>query len=649
MMVEFIARLALAGALVGSGAFIGPEEFAFVWRVALLFATYSGIAYLLERRGMRNPGVSGFVAVADAALIAYLVARFGVLERYAFLVLAPCAFAAARHGSNSAAMAPIAAAWLLVAANLSTRMPPSGPLLVQVLAVLAVGLLMNQARIVMTVTREIEVPIVPPTEGPEPVHFMELRENFRRLRDHCRDVEHRSRRDRTSMALYEAVRNHSGRAYTRLAQALREVTGAEAVSLHTASAMGDMMIVRGVSGPMPEDLHSTAFAIGQGLSEYQQRSRMDQLLAAIRDPEARQASGSVLLKDRGRLVGMIGLVHTSVEGLDESIAKVEEAMPMLVSLLREEDQREAARRRLSEMETLYGIATVMAGAETPTTLAARVVRELADSLPLQHLSVHALDGSEAILLASAGPAVRLEEQLEFEGGTGVEAWKRAGATELHIPDVPGSGLVDRTIALKKRTGSFCLIPLRFGREPYGYLTASANAVGGLDEKTMATLRATASELSRAIGRLEGAQRGAEGLANPREFQSAVSEHPRGCLVYLEPLRLDEMIETFGRPGVDHAVRTFAVRLLGQLPAGGLLCRRREGDLVAYLRDTDEGFARRWANEATALASMVPLRTPDGRARIPFGLRAKVARLGPIDGMVAGEDRQIRPFSGQAAS
>ncbi len=643
-------RLALAAALVGAGIVVGPEAFDFVWRVALLFATYSGIAYLLERRGLRNPGVSGFVAVADAALIAYLIARFGVLEPYAFLVLAPCAFATARHGSNSAAMAPIAAAWLLVAANLATRMPPSGSLLIQVLAVLTVGLLMNQARIVMTVTREIEIPITPPTEGPEPVHFMELRENFRRLRDHCKDLERRSRRDRVSMTLYEAARGHAGKAYTRLAQALREMTGAESLSLHTASGLGDLMVVRGVSGPIPEEIHSTAFTIGQGLSEYQQRSRMDQLLRSLRDPDARQATGSVLLKDRGRLVGMLCMVHNAVERLDEAVAKVEEAMPMLVTLLREEDLRESNRRRLAELETLYGIATVVAGAETVTSLAARVVRELAETLPLQHVSVHALDGDEALLLASSGPLVRLEQHLDFDGVTGIGGWVRAGASELHMRDVPGSGLVDRTVALKRRAGSYCLIPIRFGPEPYGYLAASTNAVGGLDEGIMAVLRSTATELSRAIGRLEGAPRGPEGLANPTEFQAAVTQHPAGCLVYLEPLRLEETIENFGRPAVDHALRTLAVRLLGQLPAGGLLCRRREGDLVAYLRDVDESFARRWANESTAVASMVPLRTPDGRARIPFGLRAKVARLGPLETLAGTvEGRQIRSFSEHMAS
>ena len=141
--------------------------------------------------------------------------------------------------------------------------------------------------------------------------------------------------------------------------------------------------------------------------------------------------------------------------------------------------------------------------------------------------------------------------------------------------------------------------------------------------------------------------GPEGLCTPKEFQEAVGQHPFGCLVYLEPIRLDELIATFGKPALDHAARTLAHRLLSQLPAGGLLCRRPEGDLVAYLRDVEETFARSWANEATTLASMAPLKTPDGRVRVPYGIRAKVARLAPTEMLL--KDPQTHQFSRVSAS
>ena len=73
------------------------------------------------------------------------------------------------------------------------------------------------------------------------------------------------------------------------------------------------------------------------------------------------------------------------------------------------------------------------------------------------------------------------------------------------------------------------------------------------------------------------------------------------------------------------------RLTGQvraaLPEGSSLCRRDRGDLVALLQ-TDEEFARRWANEIAAGASLIGVTMGEKGKRIPFAIRAKVAALDP---------------------
>lgn len=151
-MLEFVVRAVFWFAVVGLTAAVDREQLGTIGQVAALGGAFAVLVALLDRRSLRNPGVSGWVAVIDAAFLAFLAARFGYLTQFGFLVLAPCAYAAARHGSNPAAMAPIASAWILVAANLTTASTPSGPLLGQALAVLVVGLLLTQARIVLTVT-----------------------------------------------------------------------------------------------------------------------------------------------------------------------------------------------------------------------------------------------------------------------------------------------------------------------------------------------------------------------------------------------------------------------------------------------------------------------------------------------------------------
>ena len=45
-----------------------------------------------------------------------------------------------------------------------------------------------------------------------------------------------------------------------------------------------------------------------------------------------------------------------------------------------------------------------------------------------------------------------------------------------------------------------------------------------------------------------------------------------------------------------------------------------------LADADVSVASLWANQASVLASMVAITTPDGRARVPLGLRVKVSAL-----------------------
>jgi len=482
----------------------------------------------------------------------------------------------------------------------------------------------------MTVTRPAAPEPTPQTlsDGPEPIAYLELRENFRSLRDQYRDLERRSRRDRIAVQLTEAADATGETFEQRIAHRLREITGAAGTTLHTCAQFADAVVVRAASGNVPEPLKTAMFPLAKGLSEWQMRHRIEQAMLVAQEENHRTLGATVLLKHRGLIVGALCLTDESRHRLDEAVAKAEEAAPFVAAQIQKEQVEAQERRRLREIELLYTIATTASGAESAANLAARVARELNEILNPGHLAIWFLDGDSVYSVAALGASHRLFESLNFDGQTGIPGWLASGGEEVHLFDTADDARIDRVEALKRRVGSYALIPIDVSASVFGFLTVATNASGAIDVKELETIRIVAAELGQALARLDGSVKGPAGFATPREFQDAVGQAERGVLVTLEPLRLDQLIEQFGRPVVEMAFRKFAAKLRLTLPVGALLCRPSEGDWIIFLRDLDEPFARHWAAEATATASLIPLRTPDGSRRIPLGVRAKIAEIAP---------------------
>ncbi len=625
-MLELIARLVAAALALAAAGFLGKPSFDLTWRVGLFVSTYSAFVFLLEKRKLRNAGVSGFVAVADAWALAVLMAQAGQLERFGFVVLAPMALAVTRDGSNPASMAPLATSALLVCSNLFGGKGMTAPILVQAGCVLGIGLMVNQRRIVVTQTLQIEPPPANPLESEPPYAYLELRENFRALRDHARELENRSRRDKMVTQLWEAAQSVTETTCGALAAKLQELTGANGLTLYAVSQIGEKMVVQAFSGHVPQDARTAAFDVPRGVGVNGIKDAMDRAVRAVRDPEVDTETRCVLLKDRGRVLGMVSLFHPNPEKLAEAADRAEEAASTTAALIRQHTEREELNRRLREAEMLYLVAGTSTGAETPTTIASRVAREIWESLRLDHLSVFFMDGFQAIQAVSHGASSRLLEAMSFGAGNGVKGWMGAGSPELFLFDAFDDQRLPKNEALRRRVGSFALIPLQFGERPFGYITAATHRVGGIDAGQLETLRVVGAELGQALARLEHGYRNSEGLATPKEFRAILDGAADGSLVYLELIRREELVESYGKPAVSYAVRKFATRMRAKLPVGGVMCRREEGDYVVYLRGMDESAARSWANDAAATASMIGITTPDGRARIPLALRAKVAKI-----------------------
>ncbi len=625
-MVELTVRMVLAtAALLASGA-TGTPPFDLTAQGVALFATYSFLLWGLERRGMRNSGVSGLAGAADAAVVAFLMAGAGQIDRLGFLSLTPLVWAVTRHGANALSMAPIVSAWLLVGANLFDGRGWTPTLLAQAAGVLGIGLLVHRTRQVVTVREVVEVPVDRPGEPIVPADYTELRENYRTLRAHARDLERRGKRDRTTVQLLDATENGGENPFLAMARRLREVLNVEGVNLYSFSNQVDAMVVRASAGEVPGALRDTAFPLTTPIADWQARDRLEAAFRAVPYPAAH--TSAVVLKDSGRIIGALGLYDSTKGRIHEAADVAAEVADTVGWLLRKLHEREDERRRLRESGLLYEVASVTQGSDTPLTLATRLVREMWDMLRLDHVALHVVDGGSTMTLASEGAAMNVLELLAFPGAAGLPGWLEIGAPEVVLLDARDDERLSHEAALKRRVGSFVVVPLTFGDRPNGFLTAGTHRVNGIGAAELEALRVVAAEAGQALGRLQVGTGQAFGLAAPVEFHRRVTAAGTGHLVYLEVPRRDELEQAHGKTSVDFAVRQLALRLRATLPTGGLLCRRPEGDYIAFLETDDEGAAGQWANSAVATAALVPVSTPDGRVRLPLALKAKVARLSP---------------------
>jgi hypothetical protein len=621
-MFELALRTGAALVLLGAGWAGGSPTWDSAWRLAVLWLALGAAGWLLERRGIRSPGLSGWLAVGDAAAIAWALGATGMLGQIGFLVLAPCAWAASRHGANATAMAPLAASALLVAENFAGGWAFGQGPLTQAAAVLLVGLVLGRRS--MPAPEKEPAPGAAPEPAREPVahalgietaRHIQLRESYRRLRDHAEQIEGQRRTDRLQLRLLEASRLPGPVA--ALAAEMGDALNVEGASVYALSESGRSLVVRGSSGSTGN--LRTAFDVESD------GALAGDLGRALRTNDS-APTATIPLRDKGRIVGMVCLRDARAERLKRAEVLVEGAAPFLARLLHDLEAREREARRLAIAELLYEVATVASGAGTPTTLAARVVRELWPAMVLDHLGIWLVDGGDAIAAATAGAGTRVMEALRFPEGEGLDGWLAAGAPEVLLANAHEGGPLDRQEALRRRIGSLAVLPIRFGERPFGFLVATTHRPDGVDRPMQESLRVVAAELGQAMGRLTRPAEGVEGLASPAEFQRALSARPGGCFVFLEPLDLDALLERFGAPSVDLALHRLALRLRASLPAGALLCRRPERDFVAFLRGVEIEFAQRWANDAAASAAMLPVTTPDGRDQMPLGLRARASRL-----------------------
>lgn len=621
-MVELAIRLVLA-ALAPLVAYTIGADVELWGKIAGVSAALSIFAFILDRRNLRTPQAATLMAAVDAALVGYLLASAGVANSLAFLVLAPCVYAIRRLHASEAVLAPLAAASMFAGNAIASKTPFPEPMLVgQALGVIAILLLMPP----LTPSTDI-VPAEPNKADLDITDdYIQLRENYRKLRDSFQEMERRTRKDRVAGQLAELCSLQGERLHQKLVKKLSELIGADDIALYTLAQFDDSMVVRATTSNFPKTMADEAIVIDPRVGAYDLLSDINRSVKALRTDDGTNVA-NVLLLNAGRTVGMMCISCADREQLECARREATEASGVIAAMLSDDHSRDAQSRRLRQAELLYELSTVTSGATTPTSLADRALRELREIMPLDHLSMVQFDEGEPMLLGFHGATMKLIDVMSFAGGPGLDGWLNTGAPELVLFDARADARCPSEEALKRRIGSYYLAPLGSGTEPVGYLCAASHRVGGIDVAEVESLRIVASELGRALEALLSDESAAGGVMSPVEFQKHIATTP-GSLVVLEVLRREALIESFGSPALSFAVRKLLTRIRARLPHGGAVCLRAQGDYVAYLPRFEPEQATSWANEVSATASMIGILGKDGTSRIPLALRAKVAGLNP---------------------
>jgi GGDEF domain-containing protein len=622
MTVELLFRLGLALTVAVCGAAFKLPPGDLGWQSALVYGVLAlgiyGHDYWKKRR---NSGIAGFVAVFDALFIAIVLSGFGELERYGFLVLAPMLWATGRYSSDAASMAPLVAATVMVSSNFYRSEGFTVPVMLHTLGILVVGLLTNQAKVVVKereipieVTREIEV---------ESAESHKIRESYATLKSHITELEASTKRERLGMKLWAAANGGDEQPITAMAGKLREESALEGVAVYALDTKDRRLVIAGVSGKVPTKVRHEALTIGKGLSEAQMMDRLTRQISELRDAERAVKVRTLILKSQGKACGCLAFFDPQATALEEAANHTKPALDYMGGLVTQVLKKDDESRRLREAEILYGIASVTIGAESTQNLIARAVREIGDVLGLDHLAAYLTDGEESSAVATVGTPNRVMESLSFAYGPGFNGWQLTNFPEVLALDALDDDRLDRADALKMRIGSLVLLPISNGESVVGYVTASTSRVGGIDRAKLETLRAVVTELGQAVGR-QLSPESTKGVMTPAEFYGAVRAGGEGHFVYVDLVNRESVQKEFGKPALDLAMRKLTHRLRAMLPARAGVCRRDEGDYVVFLAGMEDGLAQKWGNEAAAALNGLNLTTPDGRHRLGLTIRAKVA-------------------------
>lgn len=653
-MFEFALRSVCALGLAATSWLLPAEMAEWGWRMGALWGTVGLFAFLLDRRGLRSVAVSSGLALIDGAMLAVLLARVGASQSLAPVVWLPVAYAVRFHQVGLPWIAPITLATWVSSENMLGKgaFTPEG--LGLVLAGLAATLLATPGRVETMRGRNLadeeeeddRESILPQAfdfrrqgafeDAPSTSALVELKENYRKLREHAQTTEQRARRSGWGFQLLETgLKSSPGTMMSALAANLQEISGASSLTLYAVNPHIQSLIVQAAVGDSVASSSTRRIPIGRETQEMVLRERVLRTL----DAEDRARPGAMVwIRSKYKWLGLVWLTTSQPEMLDAAREAVEACSETLGLLLSWDQERHALKSRSAEMAWRYEVSMTAHGADTPRTLISRLIHGLFEDPRVDHLSGHLLDGDDMFPICSEGDNLRLLDAMSFAKGEGIAGWLALGAPDLRIWDTSEDPRCPRDVVLKRRVGSMVAVCVRVQGEPYAVLVAGSHRAGAVDERTAEMLMLIGGELGRAIERLENPDamtlRG--GWLTPEEFQQTLREES-GCLIVLDVLRKTELRAEYGADVMDAVLRPYGQRVRSLSPSDAKICRHADS-LLVFLPQAEEAFARSWANEMAALAAMSDLRLPGSDRRVPLAVRAKVSSYHP--GFLSESDRQI---------
>ena len=555
------------------------------WTVGGLACGLGVVAILIEAFLMANDssssdGWEGLILVESAAIVV-LLAGLHLAIGAGFLVLIP--FIARHHAAEiGPRTAFVAAALILFAGWAGGRgWMPSTPEIATAIGIAAMAWLIDRSKPAMPTYLQAPVPAAfAPIQGAPDELYESLRERYRGLRGAYKTLELDSAASRAVVTLAE-WRSDDDRTQVGLAKKVREIAGVEGAAIFVVPDARDCFALAGSSGTAPTDAFTLPVSLQASPIVLRETAERELRAASSR---ATSRIATVLLTDRGRLVGIAALFDADRSVIEAGVAAVERISSYVAGVVRDEHETLRLRERIAQLELLNrftGRAREGSTADTATSICGEVASELA----LDGCAIVDLTGTPAKPLAAVGDAVT--DLLTFPGGPDLRGWMGAGAPELVIDDAREDQRCDEALALRRGVGSLIVLPLVSSGSLIGALVSWTTKRRGISSVAIGTLRALAPVVLRQV--FGGFATSKPGLVDADTFWHG-TQGP-GSFVEID---LGRTSGSSAPPDLQEARRLLLTSALGRLPYGGLMTRRTAGTLLAFLPGYDETSAQKWA-------------------------------------------------------